>query len=268
MDLEGKTALVTGAGSGIGAATALLLAERGASVLVADIDAARARDTVKRILAAEGRGEALLVDATREGDIAAAIAKVIALWGRLDVMCNNAGILTGAPRFPATPPERWSRVIDLNLTAVIRGTQLAFEAMKASGGGVIVNTASMAGVTPWDMDPVYSASKGGVVFFTKALAGLARSDNVRVNCVCPTIVETPLLADATDRQVQGLYQYTRLKADDVARAVLRLIEDDSLAGQALKVLPGEEPSFAYRPGVGRGRRRRRRAVETCCTDAP
>jgi NAD(P)-dependent dehydrogenase (short-subunit alcohol dehydrogenase family) len=109
---------------------------------------------------------------------------------------------------------------------------------------VIVNTASMAGVTPWAMDPVYSATKGGVVFFTRALAGLAQSDNVRVNCVCPTIVDTRLLAGATVAEVQRLHLVTRVQPEDVAKAVQRLIEDDTLAGQALRVLADQEPSFA------------------------
>lgn len=244
MDLEGKAALVTGAGSGIGRATALLLAERGASVLVADIDEGGGRETAKLIVTAEGRAEFAVTDATREGDLEAAIATIQGLWGRMDVIFNNAGILTGAPAFPATPFERWRGVIDLNLTAVVRGTQLAIEAMKGSGGGVIINTASMAGVNPWQMDPVYSATKGGVVFFTKALAGLAQSHNIRVNCVCPTIVDTPLLSDASDPQIRGLHRFTRVQPEDVALAVLRLIEDDTLAGKALKVLPDEDPDFA------------------------
>jgi NAD(P)-dependent dehydrogenase (short-subunit alcohol dehydrogenase family) len=134
--------------------------------------------------------------------------------------------------------------VQLNFWAVIRGTQAAIKSMKTSGGGVIVNTASMAGVNPWPMDPVYSATKGGVVFFTKALAWLATSANVRVNCVCPTLVQTPLLSDASDARIADLQRITRLKPDDVARAVLRLIEDDSLAGKALTVLPDQEPAFA------------------------
>jgi NAD(P)-dependent dehydrogenase (short-subunit alcohol dehydrogenase family) len=102
----------------------------------------------------------------------------------------------------------------------------------------------MAGINPWAMDPVYSATKGGVVFFTKALEWMAERYGIRVNCVCPTLVETPLLADASDERIQGLLQVTRLKPEDVARAVLRLIEDDGAAGKALTVLPDQEPAYA------------------------
>jgi NAD(P)-dependent dehydrogenase (short-subunit alcohol dehydrogenase family) len=212
-------------------------------VLLADINEAQGREALREATQSKATADFLRMDATSDADIRAAIERVVSLWGRLDIMFNNAGILTGAPRFPETGPEQWTRVIDLNLTAVIRGTQLAYQAMRATGGGVIVNTASMAGITPWAMDPVYSASKGGVVFFTKSLAGLARSDNVRVNCVCATSVETPLLAGASDKEVQDLYKFTRVKADDVARAVLRLVEDDSAVGKALTVLPDQEPAF-------------------------
>jgi NAD(P)-dependent dehydrogenase (short-subunit alcohol dehydrogenase family) len=244
MDIEGKTAIVSGAASGIGRATALLLARKGAKVLLADINESQGQEALREATQAEATAGFIRMDATDDADVKGAIERVVTMWGRLDIMFNNAGILTGGPRFPETPASQWSRVIDLNLTAVIRGTQLAYEAMRATGGGVIVNTASMAGINPWPMDPVYSASKGGVVFFTKALAGLAQSHGVRVNCVCPTIVETPLLADATDREVQNLFKFTRVKAGDVALAVLRLIEDDSAAGKALTVLPDQEPAFA------------------------
>jgi NAD(P)-dependent dehydrogenase (short-subunit alcohol dehydrogenase family) len=245
MDVEGKTAIVSGAASGIGRATALLLARKGARVLLTDINEDQGREALREAALAEGTADFLRMDATSDAAVQAAIERVVSLWGQLDIMFNNAGILTGAPRFPETAPEQWTRVIDLNLTAVIRGTQLAYHAMRATGGGVIVNTASMSGITPWPLDPVYSASKGVVVFFfTKALAGLAQSANVRVNCVCPTSVETPLLAGASDKDLQDLYKSARVKADDVAHAVLRLIEDDSAAGKALTVLPDQEPAYA------------------------
>jgi NAD(P)-dependent dehydrogenase (short-subunit alcohol dehydrogenase family) len=244
MDVEGKAAIVSGAGSGIGRATALLLARKGARVLLADIDAVRGADALREVRQSEATAEFLEMDATRDGDIEKAIARVAELWGRLDIMFNNAGILTGAPAFPAVIPAQWRAVIDLNLTAVIRGTQLAAEAMRQTGGGAIVNTASMAGINPWAMDPVYSASKAGVVFFTKAVEWMAERYQVRVNCVCPTLVETPLLSEAADQRIQGLIQVTRLKPEHVAEAVLRLIEDDSAAGKALTVLPDQEPAYA------------------------
>jgi NAD(P)-dependent dehydrogenase (short-subunit alcohol dehydrogenase family) len=244
MEITGRTAVITGGGSGIGKATARLLAARGATVVLVDIDESLGTAAAAEVAAAGGRAEFVRADVTTDEGIQAGIERAAALGGRLDIMFNNAGILTGAPRFPDTPTEQWSRVVQLNFWSVIRGTQLAFQSMRSTGGGVIVNTASMAGINPWPMDPVYSATKGGVVFFTKALAALAESDGVRVNCVCPTLVETPLLTGASDRTIAGLIRMTRLKPEDVAAAVLRLVEDDSAAGKALTVLPDAEPAFA------------------------
>jgi NAD(P)-dependent dehydrogenase (short-subunit alcohol dehydrogenase family) len=244
LDVEGKTAIVSGAGSGIGRATALLLARKGAKVILADIDVARGEDALREARQSEGTAEFIRMDATNDADLEAAIARATQLWGRLDIIFNNAGVLTGAPPFPATAADQWKRVVDLNLTAVIRATQLAAEAMRAQGGGVIVNTASMAGINPWAMDPVYSATKAGVVFFTKALEWMSERYGVRVNCVCPTLVETPLLTEAGDARIKGLLAMTRLKPEDIAAAVLQLIEDDTAAGRALTVLPDQAPAFA------------------------
>ena len=244
MEIAGKTAVVTGGGSGIGKATARLLAAKGATVVLVDIDESLVAAAAAEAASAGGRADFVRADVTTDEGIRAGIERALALAGRLDIMFNNAGILTGTPRFPETPAAQWSQVVQLNFWSVIRGTQLAYESMRSTGGGVIVNTASMAGINPWPMDPVYSATKGGVVFFTKALAGLAEGEGVRVNCVCPTLVETPLLTEASDRTIAGLVRMTRLKPEDVAAAVLRLIEDDSAAGKALTVLPDAEPAFA------------------------
>jgi 15-hydroxyprostaglandin dehydrogenase (NAD) len=243
MDVSGKVAIVTGGASGIGKATALHLARAGARVLIGDIDEAGGIATAKEIAGAGGEADFIRMDATRDEDFRAAFARTESAWGGPDILVNNAGTLTGAPAFPETPFEKWASVVDLNLKSVIRGTQLGIDVLGKRGGGVIVNMASMSGITPWAMDPVYSATKAGVVFFTKTLAGLKESKNIRVNCVCPTLVETPLLKDAEDPTIKGLLRFTRLGPDEVAVAVMRLVQDDSLAGAALKVLPGEEPSF-------------------------
>ncbi len=244
MDVAGKSALITGGGSGIGRAVALRLASKGARVLIADISSELGNGVVKEIAADGGAAEFERIDARDDADLRRAFARAQQLYGRIDIVFNNAGILTGAPAYPETPLEQWRRVIELNLIAVIRGTQLGIESLRRSGGGVIVNTASLAGLQGWNMDPVYSASKGGVVLFTKSLAGLKDSDNIRVNCVCPTLVETPLLTGASDERIAGLLRWTNLQPDHVADAVDRLIEDETLSGAALRVLPGEEPALA------------------------
>jgi NAD(P)-dependent dehydrogenase (short-subunit alcohol dehydrogenase family) len=244
MDVNGKAALITGGASGIGKAIALRLAAVGAKVLIADIDEAGGLDTAKEIAAGGGEADFIRADVTRDEEFKAAFKRIEDVWGGVDVVVNNAGILTGSPAFPETPPEKWKRVVDINLGGVMRGTQLGIEALSARGGGVIVNTASLSGINPWAMDPIYSATKAGVVFFTKAMAGLKESKNIRVNCVCPTLVETPLLTAAEESTIRGLVRFTRLGPDHVADAVMRLIEDDGLAGAALRVVPDEEPSLA------------------------
>ncbi len=244
MDVKGKAALLTGGGSGIGKSTAMLLASKGANMVIADISEDLGRGVVDEINDG-GHGKAVFerIDARNDDDLSRAFRQTEAAFGKVDIVFNNAGVLTGAPAFPATPLEQWRRVIELNLIAVIRGTQLGIEALGRNGGGVIVNTASVAGLQGWNMDPVYSASKGGVVLFTKALAYLKQAESIRINCVCPTLVNTPLLTAASDQQISRLVAITRLTADDIAKAVLRLIEDESLAGAALRVLPDVEPEL-------------------------
>ena len=243
MNIDGKSALITGGGSGIGKATALRLARGGARVVVADISESLGKATVDDIASAGGRASLEVADARQDADLVRVFEATSRLHGRIDIVVNNAGILTGAPAFPETPAEQWRRVIELNLIAVIRGTQLAVQAMRQTGGGVIVNTASVAGLNGWNMDPVYSASKGGVVLFTKALAGLKVSDNIRVNCVCPTLVQTPLVSEAADPRISNLIRITTLTPEHVADAILRLIEDEDLAGAALRLLPNEAPAL-------------------------
>jgi NAD(P)-dependent dehydrogenase (short-subunit alcohol dehydrogenase family) len=155
-DLEGKAALVTGGGAGIGRATALALAAAGAAVVAADIDETAARETVRLIEEAGGRGAALGVDVTNPSDIDRMVAFTDETFRRLDVFHNNAGINTGWPRFPDVSRERWAKTVDVNLTAVIAGIQTVTPIMRRSGGGAIVNSASMAGLIAFDAEPIYA----------------------------------------------------------------------------------------------------------------
>ena len=245
MDIQGKVALITGAGSGIGRATALRLAQEGAAIVGADIDESGGCETVRQIEAAAGRAAFVRADVTIAADAQAMVAFAEA-FGGLDILHNNAGIITGRPRFPDTEPERWSRVLDINLRGVILGTQYGIRAMRRRGGGVIINTASMAGIG-WGFppDPVYAASKGGVVLFTASLAPLKDELNIRVNCVCPGVVDTPMtqrsFADAPaeeDEASERLRLLPLIRPEEVADAVVQLIQDDSLAGRAIWIRNG------------------------------
>lgn len=258
MDIANKVALITGGGSGIGRATAIRLAAEGASVVVADVDEAGGEETVASIEAAgpsAGSGQAsraafIRADVTLEADVRAMIGFAEETYGGLDILHNNAGTTTGPPGYPETPVDQWSRILDINLRGVILGTQHGIVAMRKRGGGCIVNTASLAGIIGFAPDPVYSATKGGVVLFTAALATLKDEANIRVNCVCPGVVDTPLLrrssAGATEEQLAAAaarFQFGAfLKAEDIADAVVELIHDDTLAGRAM-LIPNAFPRF-------------------------
>lgn len=290
MDIHGKVALVTGAGSGIGRASAQRLAREGAAVVAADVDEPGGSETVQQIMAAvlprkdaafaradpslrsgqapslrsgqAPRAVAFRADVAQEEDVRAMIAFAEETFGGLDILHNNAGIITRPPRWPDTDPEAWSRMLDINLRGVILGTQLALPALRRRGGGAIVNTASMAGVGwGYPPNPVYAASKGGVVLFTASLAPLKDEANIRVNCVCPGVVDTPMLRGAgegaTDEERDAVAQRLRtvpiLQPEEIADAVVELIRDDSLAGRAMWVRNGVPRELAPMPPSPYGR---------------
>lgn len=170
MDIKGRTAVITGGGSGIGRATAVRLAAEGASVLTADLDEAGARETVRMIESAGGRAAAMRVDVTDAEQTRHMMEIAISTFGGFDILHNNAGIAVGTPSFPQCDLDRWRRVLDIDLQAVILGCFLAAPLMQGRGGGAIVNTASMAGLYPYVDDPVYAAAKAGVVNLTYSLA--------------------------------------------------------------------------------------------------
>jgi 15-hydroxyprostaglandin dehydrogenase (NAD) len=153
---------------------------------------------------------------------------------------NNAGIGVGYPEFPRADLARWRRVLDIDLQAVVLGTYIAVPFMERQGG-VIINTASMAGLYPYKEDPVYAAAKAGVVNFTHSLAPWASRLNIRVNCVCPGVVDTPLVrkgVEAAERiGRQAPLPAKLLRPEQIAQAVVQLIVDDQLAGRALEVRP-------------------------------
>lgn len=246
-DLEGRVALVTGGGSGIGRATAIALAEAGAVVVIADIDEAGAQETVRLIEEAGGRAASVHTDVTQWEDLERMVAFTEETFGRLDIFHNNAGINTGWPRFPEAAREKWEKTVAVNLTAVIGAIQAVVPAMRLSGGGAIVNSASLAGLVAYDMEPIYAATKHGVVGLTRALAFLKDEAGIRVNCVCPSFVDTQLPRrrlesmppEERERWEAILSRMPMLAPADVAEAVLELVRDESLAGEAMAVMYGQ-----------------------------
>jgi NAD(P)-dependent dehydrogenase (short-subunit alcohol dehydrogenase family) len=250
MDVRDKVAIVTGAGSGIGRATALRLAREGAQVVVAEIDEPTGPETAAMIAADGGEARFLKVDVGDEADIREMIAFAERVFGGLDILHNNAGVSTAFAGFEGTSSASWLRTLDINLRGVLLGTYHALPALRRQGGGAVVNTASGASLTPLPGDPVYAATKAGVLNFTRSLAYLSEEANIRVNCVCPGLVATNIrqnslapLSQAERAASEGPWQTLLrlfagrelLRPEDIAEAVMRLIADGRLAGKAYLV---------------------------------
>ena len=198
MELAGKTAVVTGAGSGIGRASAQAFGAGGASVLVADVDESGGRETVALIEKDGGTARFCQVDVTDPDQLEAMLADAEAAFGGVDVLHNNAGIVVGEPLWPDTDARRLMLQCSINLTSVVVGTKLAVPYLGRGGGGAVVNTASMASVLPLVDEPAYSATKAGVLMFTKTCAGMEASHNIRVTAVLPGLVKTALIEKTGD----------------------------------------------------------------------
>jgi NAD(P)-dependent dehydrogenase (short-subunit alcohol dehydrogenase family) len=247
MKLEGKVAVITGAGSGIGRATALRLAREGCAVVVADWNEDGARETVSLVEQAGGTAAAVRVDVTKSADITKMLGFADATFGGFDVLYNNAGVTTGEPRFPDCPEENWRRTVEIDLNAVIEGTRQAIPRLRARGGGVIIQTASLAGLFGFQADPVYAAAKHGVVGLTRALSHLKDEANIRVNCVCPAVVRTPLVTSgiqrlsgaAREEAEKRISAMPMLPPEEIAEAVYDLIRDDDAAGIVMGVTLGD-----------------------------
>jgi 15-hydroxyprostaglandin dehydrogenase (NAD) len=235
MEIEGKSAVVSGAASGIGRATAKALARAGAKVIVADMDEAGGATTVDMIGGEGGIAVFRRCDVTKTEDLAAAFAAAQEHFGAFDIAYNNAGI--GGEDLFADEAGAWQRTIDINLTAVIDATRIAVREMQRGRGGVIINTASMGGLLPMPGSPVYAATKAGVINFTRSLAYLAPQNRIRVNAICPSFTDTPLVRKSGDERVEQMKQQVGgiLQPEDIAAGVIELIEDDSRAGAIMRV---------------------------------
>ena len=240
MEIKGKVAVVTGGASGIGRATAERLAMEGAAIVIADVAEAAGQETAGAIAAGGARAAFVKADVTDEDNVRRMLDTAMQKFGGLDILYNNAGIAVGIPGYPQAEIRRWRRVVEIDLLAVILGCHLAAPLMDPKGG-VIINTASMAGLYPYKEDPVYAAAKAGVVNFTYSLAPWAARRNIRVNCVCPGVVDTPLVRKGIEQakragQTSGVPS-TILQPSAIADAVLSLIRDDTMFGRALEVRP-------------------------------
>jgi meso-butanediol dehydrogenase / (S,S)-butanediol dehydrogenase / diacetyl reductase len=244
MKLAGKIALVTGAGSGIGQAIAVLFAAEGARVGVADFSEAGGAATVDQIRRAGGEAEFYQVDVAKSTDVQRMVAGVVQRWGRLDILCNNAGIGVAATVVD-TAEEDWDRTLAVDLKGVFLGCKYAIPSMIERGGGVIVNTSSVAGQVGVPNRAAYCAAKAGVVGLTKSIAVDFVGRNIRINAICPGTVDSPWIQKILSAQTDPVGERQRMverqpmgrmgEPAEIARAALYLACDDSafVTGTAL-----------------------------------
>lgn len=248
MRLKGKVAIITGAASGIGRASALVFADEGAKIVVSDINDALGQETVDAIRAKSGEAIYVHANVASESDVQSLIKAAVDAFGKLDIVFNNAAYYVWPHGLDDISGEEWDQTFAVNVKSVFWTAKFAVPEMKKNGGGCIINTASMAALQP-RANCAYGSSKAAVVGLTKSLAWQLAQFNIRVNAINPDSTETPLLkkflAAGTDDQLEEKKkQRTKMiplgrlvRPEDVARAALFLASDESsmFTGSALNV---------------------------------
>ena len=246
MRLTGKVALITGGTSGIGEATAILFAKEGARVAITGRDEKRGHAVTEKILSSGGKAIFIRTDVRKSGECRRAVDETVGACGQLDILFNNAGVF-----YPHTildcSEEEWDLQMDINLKGTFLMSKFALTHMIQRGSGVIINNSSGWGIVGGDRAVAYCASKGGIVLLTKAMAIDHGPQGIRVNCICPGDVDTPMLPE--DARMRGLKWGDYLAGcanrplgrigtpDEIAKAALFLASDDSsfMTGAALVV---------------------------------
>ena len=232
MRVAGKVALVSGAARGIGAATAKLLAQEGAAVVLGDVLETEGRQTSAGIVAAGGRSTFMPLDVTSAANWQQVIAAAVAAYGQLDVLVNNAGI-SGRAAVGETDVETWERVMEINGKGVFLGTKLAIPELRKAGGGSIINISSIYGIVGSETSAAYHASKGAVRIFTKAAAIQYAAEGIRVNSVHPGFVDSPMTAanhalpEVHNLRISRTPLGRMGTPEDIAAGILYLASDES-----------------------------------------
>ena len=232
MRVAGKVALVSGAARGIGAATAQLLAQEGAAVVLGDVLETEGRQTAAGIVAAGGRATFMPLDVVNAASWRQALAATVAAYGQLDVLVNNAGV-SGRAAVAETDGETWDRVLEINGKGVFLGTKLAIPELRKAGGGSIINISSIYGMVGSETSAAYHASKGAVRIFTKAAAIQYAADGIRVNSVHPGFVDSPMTAASHALPEVHTLRLSRTPLgrmgtpEDIAAGILYLASDES-----------------------------------------
>lgn len=230
--LKGKVALVTGAASGIGRATAIAFSREGAKVVVADILVEGGEETVRMTKKAGGEAIFVKTDVSKAADVEKLIKETVKTYGRLDYAHNNAGIEGITASTADCTEENWDRTVNINLKGVWLSMKYEIPQMLKQGGGVIVNTSSVAGLVGFQGSPAYCASKGGIIQLTRVAALEYAKSNIRVNAVCPGVIRTPMVERAIGGKPEVESQLTAMEPvgrmgtpEEIAEAVLWLCSD-------------------------------------------
>jgi NAD(P)-dependent dehydrogenase (short-subunit alcohol dehydrogenase family) len=244
MRLQGKVAIVTGGGSGIGRATSLVFASEGAKVVVVDVVTQGGEETVKMIRDTNGEATFFKADVSQAEQVKAMVDKTMEVFGRLDCAANNAGISPAPISTSRCSEESWDKVIAINLKGVFLCMKFELPKMLKGGGGSIVNTASMVGLIGDGGHPAYAASKHGVVGLTKTTAIQYGKTGIRVNAVCPGVIRTPMSEKSFEEHPElraasiGMAPMDRFaEPEEVARAIVWLCSSEAsfITGHALPV---------------------------------
>ena len=228
--LEGKNAVVTGAGRGLGAAIAVLFAKEGARVLVADVDLSSAEQVVDQICAMGGEGTPVSADVTSADDVGRMMDALTDRYGRIDILVNNAGIASQGS-VTDLPEEDWDRVMEVNIKGAYLCSRAAIPQMKEVGAGSIICVSSASGVIGQRDQVAYNVSKHALIGLVRCMALDHAAEGIRVNAVCPGVMNTPMLEALSDAQLADLYAMHPIgriaEASEIAQTVLHLAGDEA-----------------------------------------